>query len=308
MIKYPLQVLITPGRMGSGLVNASDLQAEYELAISAAKALAIEIDDSIPEPLRERRKKAVLYAADVLLMMNTPRDKISGKLEEDFDGYISRATLFRYLKEGKITTDDGQSQLRPEISSFDPAIEQENEPFTILAEKMRDLWNSIAVKSRTVHILSRIPKAEADELLFLLGKNIENTSAEWDGRQDVSERQFQLLIAATMADNDKATQLYIKYAKEWDPLTGKQYGKLVHGKARLVPPLWDPKNRKEAVEIGFYGVQCACGSYRVHPSVEPTERLVVHCYACGVEFEAKTEKLPIHPGVIIDSATATHRA
>lgn len=309
MNKYHIQVILHPGDIVPGSVPILDYQQEYERAVKQVEQIKEEMDVLMPKDLEERLHKAIAYAANQLVMMGVPRHKLVSKLYEDLNIYTDRHIRNILHEQNVLSEGDEKTEvISKNNSSFDLAIEQENEAFTILAEKMRDLWNSIAVKSRTVHILSKIPKVEVDEYLFLLGKNIENTSSEWDGRQDVSERQFQFLIAATLAGNDKATHLYIKYVKEWKPLTCKQYSKLIHGKARLVPPLYDPKNRQQAVELGFYGVQCSCGSWRVHPSVEPTERMVVHCYACGAEFEAKTEKLQIHPGVIIENTVATHSA
>lgn len=292
----------------TGNIPQSDLEAEYNHAVSIVKDLAKEQDSVTPNSFKERVKKAIRYAADILLMMNIPRHKIAGKLLEDFDGFYSRATVYRILGD-EFSEQEEEKNVSNETkdSSSNPQFEQENEGLITVIEKDIDNKKAIINKLRTEPFLSHIPREQIDELLHLYNFSNQNISQEWDGRQDVSERQFHLLVAATKAADDKVTQLYIQYVKEWEPITGKQYTKLMHGRATLFPALFDPKNKREATEMGFYGMQCKCGSWRVAPTPEVGNAFIVRCYACKSEFVPKTEELPINKGIVLDESMSTHQ-
>jgi phage FluMu protein Com len=135
-------------------------------------------------------------------------------------------------------------------------FEQENQRLAAVARKHADFWRGVELECRQQHILSCIAKDIREEGLYLLDKSADNNDAEWDGRKDVSERRFPTLVKAALFSADKATELFIKFVKQWNPLSGKQYTKLIHGRATVCHIFYQPLSEEEAWDIGFHGAAC----------------------------------------------------
>lgn len=261
--------------MGSGSVNKTDFESEYGRALQEIKELAKEYDESVPEPLKERLKQKVKYAYSQLEMNpDIPKHKRVPKLMDDLavtlNIVIPKTTLYRWIEVKE--DDDKNSQMEQKDSSIycsrcskvksgpvyhtEEELKAENAQWIQVAQKQRAFWESVEKKCGEQHIASLIPADIQEEGLYLMNKSADNNSEEWDGRQDVSERRFPDLVKATLAAADKATELFIKKVKEWKSLTGKQYSKLIDGKATNCHAMYEPQTEDEAFEIGFQGSPC----------------------------------------------------
>lgn len=126
-----------------------------------------------------------------------------------------------------------------------------------------------------------------------------------DGRQSVPVvAQHMLMLCIEQYNVAGGAEMYQTKVKEIT-LTPKQATKYRHGEVRGLHPLYDPKNRNEAIMDGFYGVQCSCGSWRVKIDKEGDPTFKLHCFACLATFNPITLSLPKTSGVVIDSAHST---
>lgn len=80
------------------------------------------------------------------------------------------------------------------------------------------------------------------------------------------------------------------HPKADDVMTSKQAMKIVFGVVKNVLPVFDHKNRDDAIVDGFYGIECPeCGSFRVKEREHPdSHEWLCFCYRCEWWFEAKT--------------------
>jgi hypothetical protein len=257
--------------------TANDLEQEIYLQLEAAGKIGnTELDTDLQLNNIHTKSWHVRKAAEAAEIAGWPRREIAIRLLDIVEkhGYnISKAQIYRVCSPmGYSNTDETESHGETKNSSYNPIFEQENAALIEISEKWINFWRSLQVRCRKEHFISLIPKDIAEEGLFLLDRAAENNNSDMDGRQDVSERFFPLMVKASIAGGDKATELYIKYVKEWTPLSGKQYTKLMHGRAVICHPFYDPKNADEAFEIGFY-------------SGRPCESWV--CQSCKVGYHTK---------------------
>lgn len=115
-----------------------------------------------------------------------------------------------------------------------------------------------------------------------------------DGRDKVLPEKLHLLMQGysetTKAD---AFSKYLKYIREIVDLTPKQTVKILSGRTSKVELLYDPTNRAEARQCGFYGFPCdECGSWRVDKryNTDMTKDMLF-CYACKEWTPVKVEPL-----------------
>ena len=102
-----------------------------------------------------------------------------------------------------------------------------------------------------------------------------------------------LIFAHSFTTLNHVYSHYIKHVKEFAYITGKQAGKIVKGKVSKLQLLFDPKDRNESLEAGFYGQACdECGSWRTEfRATNDTNRLFLYCFACKKFSKHKTELL-----------------
>lgn len=151
--------------------------------------------------------------------------------------------------------------------------------------------------------LSSVPKNIWLEHKYTLESQLMTAYQCWDGRYAcpviMQYMLLQLIIAHSVAGG---AEMFLTQVKKIS-LTPKQATKYRHGEVMELLPIYDPKNREEAILAGFYGQQCACGSWRVKLDKEATDDFKLHCFACLATFEPVTLKLPIGQGIAIDSAS-----
>lgn len=78
-----------------------------------------------------------------------------------------------------------------------------------------------------------------------------------DGRDKVLPSQQHILFQALAEATQSFTfSMFVRKIRDLAVLTPKQAGKILRGHITHVQDLYDPKNRTEACEVGFYGTQC----------------------------------------------------
>ena len=72
-------------------------------------------------------------------------------------------------------------------------------------------------------------------------------------------------------------------------LSSKHIKRILNGRIRNLHPLYDPKNRDEAITMDFYGLSCPnCNSWRVDKEVYIGKQDLLYCWACNSNFKGKT--------------------
>jgi len=93
-----------------------------------------------------------------------------------------------------------------------------------------------------------------------------------------------LAMRVTSAWMDYLSSTYFLYIKlpNLHHLSKKQHKKIVTLRIKKVLLLYDPKNKEQALQYRFVGIQCEnCGSWRIDEIHISINCRTFHCYACG---------------------------
>lgn len=207
-----------------------------------------------------------------------------------------------------------------ENSSLNIKPEEENKQWLDIIESQIEFLRSFRTKLSNSAFTSRLPdesKKSLEETLSHIKATISICNQVFDDRQSVPV-EFQHFLAASFSaeTNNFAAGLYISQVKDYgatrskesqaklkkmaelgekiekeDTMTSKQGMKIILGIVKKVQPIFEPKNRNEALASGvYYGTQCpnpVCGSWRVYLDTDKG-RTFCRCYACDTKFDAKT--------------------
>lgn len=182
-------------------------------------------------------------------------------------------------------------------------------------EKVLDLYNKVIkistkirdkLRTRTEMIkhFTDQEKREFDESAHILAQVLLLADDAFDERQKIPmHTQHVLFHIAAITTLNHTAGMYIKRVKRFGEIlagdslkiadiTSKQVTKTIKGRVSKMLPLYDPKNRDEAIGNGFYGKQCTshkCKSWRVERDIGKNK---LRCFACDNRFPIKTELLP----------------
>lgn len=107
-------------------------------------------------------------------------------------------------------------------------------------------------------------------------------------KKNLNSEEHSLLVTTTAEMIEYFSFLYLGKVKKIH-LSRKQAKKICTGRVRNVLPLFDPRNRDEAIAQNFYGLQCKeCDSWRVDRKESLGLKDHLYCYACTNEFLGKT--------------------
>jgi len=181
-------------------------------------------------------------------------------------------------------------------------FEEENSPYMETIDLAIDFLKLQKLKLKTESFLSKLDPDTFAEENHILRSAIQFGNEVWDNRQSVPT-STQFLLAKTIAAEtiNHGSGLFLTYLKKYgaakskisidtlDALTSKQSGKILKGNVRNIIPIFEPKNRDEAIFCGFYGNQCEhCMSFRViEISLTPGE-WNCKCFNCTTIFDAKS--------------------
>jgi len=208
---------------------------------------------------------------------------------------------FKYKNENKMREEDDDDNLRlsrPQISSQEEELYKENRKLIKLCVQTSDFYATVVEKLYKKHFLSKISKKEKKELdeFFLKWKNmLESAKDILDERNEVPHsKQFLFLYAKTLGTLGGTYSLFVKHLREFTTITPKQASKILSGRSSFLDSMYEPKNRLDAKNLGFYGFPCDyCNSWRTEYKVHPDNKeYLVHCFACGEWMLPKTQRLP----------------
>lgn len=153
-------------------------------------------------------------------------------------------------------------------------------------------------KQPSLSLLTGKVKKNQEEFILRAETMIKKNIQVLDDRNQVPfNQQFLFMHARTQATLGNTYAIYVKHIKEYAKFTTKQAGKIVDGRISNVLLLYEPKNRLEAMDAGFYGMPCdSCGSWRCKAkfnSDQEVKRDMLFCFACQVWSELKTLRLPL---------------
>jgi len=206
-------------------------------------------------------------------------------------------------------------------SSLNIKPEEENAEYLDVIKSQIEFLRSFRTKLSNSAFTSKLSgqsKKELKETLAHINSTISIANKVFDDRQSVPV-EFQHLLAASfiVQTNNFASGLYISQVKDYganrskearakmkklaelgekiekdqDTLTPKQGMKIILGHVRKVAPIFEPKNRNEALATGvYYGTQCpnpGCNSWRVFLDIQGAN-VFCRCYSCDTKFDAKT--------------------
>lgn len=148
---------------------------------------------------------------------------------------------------------------------------------------------------RNIVLEPQIPEKEMEEYFIHWDHYLQRMNEVLDGRDKVLTSTQHLLIyhlAQTTLNNTFAN--YVLHVRELASLTSKQAGKILRGYVPKMQALYEPKNRTEAIDSGFYGLQCGeCGSWRMAVKwIAEKHDNLLHCFACDYNQKPITLKLP----------------
>jgi len=173
-------------------------------------------------------------------------------------------------------------------------ITKYNQPYIDRMDRTIKLCQDFKTKLRTTEFLTLIPDIEFNEF-ETRSKGLERLIRDGMDHRDkvLPEKLHLLLYGYTEGTKNDMFNKYMKYARNIIDITAKQAVRLVSGRCSKVELLYEPKNRAEARQAGFYGVTCdECGSWRIdHKYNTDSNNNMLFCYACRTWQEIKTKEL-----------------
>lgn len=259
---------------------------------------------------------------------NIATNEIANFLVKKLEGYVHPSTVwdnlpsrFKSHKNNPNLEERDAGLGNPSgISSLNIVPEKENAAWIIAITNQIDFLRSFRTKLTNSHFVSLLPnqdKKNLGETLHRINTIIRISNKVFDDRQSVPI-EFQHLLAASFIENTDnfAAGIYITKVKDFganrskdareklrklaetgvaatkadDTLTPKQAMKIELGRIRKVAEIYEPKNRNEALLLGYYGTQCPnpeCTSWRIETELNGS-KLECHCFACENNFDART--------------------
>jgi hypothetical protein len=197
-------------------------------------------------------------------------------------------SMNRYKKEDELT-----SEVKPRKNSSDFDFKKSNVNY------LKRITNTIetltAVKKlleTKVELESLIDEDELTEFFIRWDQSTTKLNETLSDKNMVMPSNAHYLIFAhSITTLNHVYSHYIKHVKEFAYITGKQAGKIAKGKVTKLQLLFEPKDRNESLEAGFYGQPCdECGSWRTeYRATNDNSKLFLFCFACKKFSKHKTE-------------------
>lgn len=286
-------------RFEKDLVDPESSLTRIYSSIGPKKGLFIDWADSLEE-LHE-----LGWYKEPIGSISTHIKKRLKKLGYDrIQNYVHEVLPNKYKDAYYIHKDDEARMENPsDNSSKDINCEQENAKSIEIYKKIRDVFSAKLSQLKSQHYESKLDKKELQHDYLILNNAINFFNEAHDNRQSVPTiTQHTLAITIATATMNYATGLFLTKLKKYgaskskknlkllDELTTKQAGKICRGQVKNVLALFNPRNRDQAIDCGFYGLQCpSCGSYRLEEKAHPDSgKWLLFCYNCNNWSEGKT--------------------
>lgn len=213
--------------------------------------------------------------------------------------YVRKSLPFKYKDARYDTSKDDELRGKDSRQNSSEDFVKENRHYIERIEKTIAVLESAKEKLTQKHFMSLITKTEKEkrqqeEFLYRWDNAAVQLSDILDGREKVPfSKQAIFLYCASAGTMTAIYSEFIKHIRKFAKLTPKQAGKIIEGKVSTIALLYEPKNRLQALDCGFYGFPCDwCGSWRCKAIKKQENLLKLYCFACGEQSDVKTEKLP----------------
>lgn len=232
------------------------------------------ISSHISQQLRTMKLTTAIYYAREVLPFKYKNDSMN-----------------RYKEEETITNSVGN----PRKNSSGQDYKKSNANYIKrLSNTIETLSNVKKLLETKVELESQIDEDELTEFFIRWDQSVTRLNETIsDKNMVIPSNAHYLIFAHSYSTLNHVYSHYVKHVKEFAYITGKQAGKIAKGKVSKLQLLFDPKDRNEALESGFYGQICdECGSWRTeYRYSQEKEKFFVHCFSCKHDNKHKTERL-----------------
>lgn len=179
------------------------------------------------------------------------------------------------------------NEITVDQQKYSTRYEERNSKVIELGDEIIDTFNIIIKKLKTKPFESKLTEEERKDFTEFNQFYMKIIEALCK-KKNLNFEEHSLLVAITAEMIKYFSFLYLAKVKKLH-LSRKQAKKIRTGRVRNVLPLFDPRNRDDAIAQNFYGLQCKeCDSWRVDRKESLGHKDLLHCYACTNEFLGKT--------------------
>lgn len=215
--------------------------------------------------------------------------------------YVSEVLPFKYKDPSRIHNAEGinTSPDQPDkiSSKLKTRFKKENKNYIVFLKAAQNIIGKVIAKMEKENFCSLLEQDELEEFLLRGNQAVQQLKEALDGRTEVPyTRQHIFIFAFVHATMNHAYAHYIKDVKKYEKITPKQAGKIIRGEVKHLQLLFEPKDRIQAINVGFYGFPCDyCGSWRVKVKWQTSKsQNTPYCFKCGkFNEDLKTEILRI---------------
>ncbi len=287
----------------------------------ATKAILEELKSHPTEELREYYKRCFSQAEidgvpkpeiartvrEQLNRIKTKKVRAKKPDASESECLINTSWFYEVASECGVTPESAKAESIPPAESGDTSIYTGNNEFAV--NKLRDFrkailileggFKNLNVDGKPLDITTVFGKKELAEFFQDVDHVIKIATNSADAKTTVPTNVHQIFKETLRVESGilnvakifLRTQLHMVENMQQQFITKKQSGKFIKGKEPNQLPLFKPKSREEAIFLGWYGLECKCGSWRVATDVGGTakannERLV--CMDCNTHFDGYT--------------------
>lgn len=242
--------LHTPGNLIYDVYN--NPSPKKDLLLAWAKELEVqqklggyekpitEISTTIRHELKEMQMTSAIHWLKKVLPHKYKNESYIHDEDEDLGD-------IQYPENSSLSKEDKEYRLKQMNASYIKRLSK-----TI--ENLKNIRTNLETK---VEFVPKLDQAELGKFYMHWDFANKRITEILDGRDKVlPSQQHVLFFALANATQSFTFSMFVRKIRDLAVLTPKQAGKILRGHITHVQDLFDPKNRMEACEVGFYGTQC----------------------------------------------------
>ena len=273
-------------------MGTQDSISRKELWLKMAEQL---VDDGIP--------KHKVSTNIIKLVTSQMRSQTKDPDLRDKVKFINSWFSLTMSEHGYTDSERGHNKANPDRDQKILPYDGQNSEFVNLLEDLRDTTQMIRERCKTISDKKGVPvdfKKELDIKNYAeLIRDLKTAAKIADNDTNLKTRvpenstwifKKSLELTATLVKiGNVFLQTRIKLNDKYGYfLTTKQAAKFAHGREPNILPVFEPKNRDEAIFALWYGLQCKkCKSWRVQEA-KTGGKTLLECIDCGNKFTGRT--------------------
>lgn len=222
--------------------------------------------------------------------------------------YVRKILPVKYKDESKDFREDAESSGIDSRQNSSSENEKDNEEYLEMIDETIKFLKFARSKIAPIAFMSILSYEEMAEFFTVHKQAIKTGYLAFNNKKkDMQNTQAILVNVMAHATTTHGAGEYLAKIKNMYEFTGKQAGKILKLEARDIHPLYDPKDRYEAMKVGFYGQRCGdCGSWRVKLlgtdtigktrerfHINVPKEFLCFCFGCRTWFDPRTEVIKI---------------